>query len=110
MEPHPFAVGQVSRNPGVLFHPGQKQLGGDADGSSQAADRKILAVGEIIGRRGADAQKTLYIGHREVVFSNEISFFIAVLLIYRCGFLRTALPGLLCKSCHDMMKGQNRTF
>ena len=57
---------------GMLFDPGKECLPGDPDAAAAAADREILAVGQLIGLRLADVQIPANIGNSEILILQNI--------------------------------------
>ena len=58
--------GQAVRDAGVLIHPGEERLPGDPNATAEATDRKILAVGQLIGFGLADIQVTPDVSDGEI--------------------------------------------
>ena len=56
----------------TLFDPGKECLPGDPDAAAEAADREILAVGQLIGLRLADVQIPANIGNSEILILQNI--------------------------------------
>ena len=57
---------------GMMIDPGKEGLPGDPDAAAEAADREILAVGQLIGLRLADVQIPANIGNSEILILQNI--------------------------------------
>lgn len=84
---------------GMLFDPGKECLPGDPDAAAEAADREILAVGQLIGLRLADVQIPANIGNSEIlilqniVTHNDLHNFVFLMGAGFCCFLAEVLHG-----------------
>jgi len=63
---------EIVRDAGMMIDPGKECLPGDPDAAAEAADREILAVGQLIGLRLADVQIPANIGNSEILILQNI--------------------------------------